>query len=187
MSAASGLSLVGVCMAVVAAFMTVVALWSGIHPEIFLGGHDYPGSPPDRGACPGWEGWRTTKPLGRRVLSRRDKRPESRPSQPRDRIRMRVLSRPHPLVGSGPRALSRIPPPAQRHLWVGFRDSLPYQSRFGKRWQSTKPVRQCRRAIEGGDGPNLRHNNTCHDRCEKRVHLLHLKRVLTMNPDSRLF
>jgi len=41
--------------------------------------------------------------------------------------------------------------------------------------------------IEGGDGPNLRHNNTCHDRCEKRVHLLHLKRVLTMNPDSRLF
>jgi hypothetical protein len=47
---------VGVCVAVVAAFMTVVALWSGIHPEIFLGGHDYPGSPPDRGACPSWEG-----------------------------------------------------------------------------------------------------------------------------------
>jgi hypothetical protein len=30
--------------------------------------------------------------------------------------------------------------------------------------------------IEGRDGANHRHNNTCHDRCEKRVHLLYLNR-----------
>jgi len=44
---------VGVFAAVMAAIVTVVVIWSGAHDETTrLGGHDYPGSPPDRG---GWD------------------------------------------------------------------------------------------------------------------------------------
>ena len=59
LAAATDLSLVGtmafvgVCVAVVAAVMTVVVIWSGAYDErTRLGGHDSPGSPPDRG---GWD------------------------------------------------------------------------------------------------------------------------------------
>jgi hypothetical protein len=48
---------VGVFAAVMAAIVTVVVIWSGTHDErTRLGGHDYPGSPPDRGDRPGG-GW----------------------------------------------------------------------------------------------------------------------------------
>jgi hypothetical protein len=44
---------VGVFAAVMAAIVTVVVIWSGAYEEpTRRGGHDYPGSPPDRG---GWE------------------------------------------------------------------------------------------------------------------------------------
>ena len=44
---------VGVFAAVMAAIVTVVVIWSGAYDErTRLGGHDSPGSPPDRG---GWE------------------------------------------------------------------------------------------------------------------------------------
>jgi vacuolar-type H+-ATPase subunit I/STV1 len=63
LAAATDLSLVGmmafvgVFVAVVAAIVTVVVIWSGAHDETTrLGGHDYPGSPPDRGDRPGG-GW----------------------------------------------------------------------------------------------------------------------------------
>ena len=48
---------VGVFAAVMAAIVTVVVIWSGAPDEPPpLGGHDYPGSPPDRGGhWPG--GW----------------------------------------------------------------------------------------------------------------------------------
>ena len=59
LAAATDLSLVGmmafvgVFAAVVAAIVTVVVIWSGAYDETTRrGGHDYPGSPPDRG---GWE------------------------------------------------------------------------------------------------------------------------------------
>ena len=48
---------VGVFAAVMAAIVTVVVIWSGAHDETTrLSGHDYPGSPPDRGDWPGG-GW----------------------------------------------------------------------------------------------------------------------------------
>jgi hypothetical protein len=56
------MAFVGVSVAVVAAIVTVVVLWSGARDETPLGGHDYPGSPPDRGNWPddwpsgGWDG-----------------------------------------------------------------------------------------------------------------------------------
>jgi hypothetical protein len=53
------MAFVGVCVAVMAAIVTVVVLWSGAHDEPRLGGHDYPGSPPDHGGnwpVGGWEG-----------------------------------------------------------------------------------------------------------------------------------
>jgi hypothetical protein len=55
------MAFVGVCVAVMAAIITVVALWSGARNETALSGHDYPGSPPDRGADDrpsggGWDG-----------------------------------------------------------------------------------------------------------------------------------
>jgi hypothetical protein len=70
LAAATDLSLVevmafvGVCVAVMAAIVTVVVLWSGAHGETRLGGHDYPGSPPDHGGddrggdwpVGGWDG-----------------------------------------------------------------------------------------------------------------------------------
>jgi hypothetical protein len=63
LAAATDLSLVGtmafvgVFVAVVAAIVTVVGIWSGAHDETTrLGGHDYPGSAPDRGDWPGG-GW----------------------------------------------------------------------------------------------------------------------------------
>jgi uncharacterized membrane protein YgcG len=48
----------GVSVAVVAAIVTVVVLWSGAHDETRLSSHDHPGSPPDRGDWPsgGWDG-----------------------------------------------------------------------------------------------------------------------------------
>ena len=51
------LAFVGVSVAIMAAIMTVVGLWSGAHDETRLGGHDYPGSPPDRGDWPSSGGW----------------------------------------------------------------------------------------------------------------------------------
>jgi uncharacterized membrane protein YgcG len=65
LAAASDLSLVGVMAfvgasaAVMAAIMTVIALWSGARNETPLSGHDYPGSPPGHGGDwpgGGWEG-----------------------------------------------------------------------------------------------------------------------------------
>jgi hypothetical protein len=48
---------VGVFAAVMAAIVTVVVIWSGAYDErTRLGGHDYPGSPPDRGDRSGG-GW----------------------------------------------------------------------------------------------------------------------------------
>jgi hypothetical protein len=52
------MAFVGVCVAVVAAVVTVVVIWSGAYDETTcLGGHNSPGSPPDRGDGPGggWE------------------------------------------------------------------------------------------------------------------------------------
>ncbi len=47
------MAFVGVCVAVVAAVVAVVVIWSEAYDETTrLGGHNYPGSPPDRG---GWE------------------------------------------------------------------------------------------------------------------------------------
>src|SRR5918992_959517 len=46
------MAFVGVCVAVVAAIVTVVVTWSGARDETTLSGHDYPGSPPDRGIGP---------------------------------------------------------------------------------------------------------------------------------------
>ncbi len=64
LAAATDLSLVGtmafvgVCVAVVAAVVTVVVIWSGAYDETTrLGGHDYPGSPPDRGGWDDVEKW----------------------------------------------------------------------------------------------------------------------------------
>jgi hypothetical protein len=52
------MAFVGVSAAVMAAIVTVVVLWSGARDETPLGGHDYPGVPPDRGGdWPGdWPG-----------------------------------------------------------------------------------------------------------------------------------
>jgi hypothetical protein len=52
------MAFVGVCVAVVAAIVTVVVLWSGARDETPLSGYDHPGAPPDRGDWPsgGWDG-----------------------------------------------------------------------------------------------------------------------------------
>jgi hypothetical protein len=54
------MAFVGVCVAIMAAIVTVGVLWSGAHDEPRLGGHDYPGSPPEaRGSDwpgGGWDG-----------------------------------------------------------------------------------------------------------------------------------
>jgi hypothetical protein len=52
------MAFVGVSVALMAAIVTVVVLGSGTHDETRLSGHDYPGSPPDRGDWPsgGWDG-----------------------------------------------------------------------------------------------------------------------------------
>ena len=50
---------VGASVTVLAAFVTVGALWSGAPDEPRLGGHDYPGSHPDGGGhwpVGGWDG-----------------------------------------------------------------------------------------------------------------------------------
>jgi hypothetical protein len=64
LAAATDLSLVGtmafvgVCVAVVAVVVTVVVIWSGAYDErTRLGGHDSPGSPPDRGGWDDVEKW----------------------------------------------------------------------------------------------------------------------------------
>jgi uncharacterized membrane protein YgcG len=47
------MAFVSVSVVVMAAIVTVVVIWSGAYDETTrLGGHDYPGSPPDRG---GWD------------------------------------------------------------------------------------------------------------------------------------
>jgi hypothetical protein len=49
---------VGVFAAVMAAIVTVVVIWSGAYDETMrLGGHDDPGSPPDRGGWDDVEKW----------------------------------------------------------------------------------------------------------------------------------
>jgi hypothetical protein len=49
---------VGVFAAVMAAIVTVVVIWSGAYDETTrLGGHDSPGSPPDRGGWDDVEKW----------------------------------------------------------------------------------------------------------------------------------
>jgi uncharacterized membrane protein YgcG len=52
------MAFVGVCVAVVAAVVTVVVIWSGAYDErTRLGGHNSPGSPPDRGGWDDVEKW----------------------------------------------------------------------------------------------------------------------------------
>jgi uncharacterized membrane protein YgcG len=52
------MAFVGVCVAVVAAVVTVVVIWSGAYDETTrLGGHNSPGSPPDRGGWDDVEKW----------------------------------------------------------------------------------------------------------------------------------
>ena len=52
------MAFVGVCVAVVAAAVTVVVIWSGAYDErTRLGGHDDPGSPSDRGGWDDVEKW----------------------------------------------------------------------------------------------------------------------------------
>jgi hypothetical protein len=52
------MAFVGVCVAVVAAVVTVVVIWSGAYDGTTrLGGHDSPGSPPDRGGWDDVEKW----------------------------------------------------------------------------------------------------------------------------------
>ena len=52
------MAFVGVCAAVVAAIVTVVVIWSGAYDErTRLGGHESPGSPPDRGGWDDVEKW----------------------------------------------------------------------------------------------------------------------------------
>jgi hypothetical protein len=52
------MAFVGVCVAVVAVVVTVVVIWSGAYDErTRLGGHDSPGSPPDRGGWDDVEKW----------------------------------------------------------------------------------------------------------------------------------
>jgi hypothetical protein len=47
------MAFVSVSVVVMAAIVTVVVIWSGAYDETTrLGGHDYPGSPPNRG---GWD------------------------------------------------------------------------------------------------------------------------------------
>jgi hypothetical protein len=64
------MAFVGVCVAVAAAVVTVVVIWSGAYDETTrLGGHNYPGSPPDRGDGPG--GWESVDAGGLRQPSER--------------------------------------------------------------------------------------------------------------------
>jgi hypothetical protein len=52
------MAFVGVCVTFVAAVVTVVVIWSGAYDErTRLGGHDSPGSPPDRGGWDDVEKW----------------------------------------------------------------------------------------------------------------------------------
>jgi hypothetical protein len=52
------MAFVGFFLAVMAAIVTVVVIWSGAYDETRrLGGHDYPGSPPDRGGWDDVEKW----------------------------------------------------------------------------------------------------------------------------------
>jgi hypothetical protein len=59
LAAATDLSLVGVmafvgvCVAVMAAIVTVIGLWSGAHNETPLSGYEFPAAPPDRGDLSG--------------------------------------------------------------------------------------------------------------------------------------
>jgi hypothetical protein len=65
------MAFVGVGVAVAAAVVTVVVIWSGAYDETTrLGGHDSPGSPPDRGDGPGG-GWESVDAGGQRQPSER--------------------------------------------------------------------------------------------------------------------
>jgi hypothetical protein len=65
------MAFVGVFVAVAAAVVTVVVIWSGAYDErTRLGGHNYPGSPPDRGDGPGG-GWESVDAGGGRQPSER--------------------------------------------------------------------------------------------------------------------
>ncbi len=77
LAAATDLSLVGtmafvgVFAAAMAAIVTVIVIWSGAYDETTRrGGHDYPGSPPDRGDGPGG-GWESVDAGGLRQPSER--------------------------------------------------------------------------------------------------------------------
>jgi len=62
---------VGVFAAVMAAIVTVVVIWSGAYDKTTRrGGHNYPGSPPDRGDGPGG-GWESVDAGGQRQPSDR--------------------------------------------------------------------------------------------------------------------
>jgi uncharacterized membrane protein YgcG len=58
LSLVGAMTFVGASVAVMAAIMTVVVLWSGAHDETTrLGDHDYSGSPPNSGEWPAGGGW----------------------------------------------------------------------------------------------------------------------------------
>jgi uncharacterized membrane protein YgcG len=57
LSLVGAMPFVGASVAVMAAIMTIVVLWSGAHDETRLGDHDYSGSPPNSGEWPAGGGW----------------------------------------------------------------------------------------------------------------------------------
>ena len=66
------MAFVGVGVAVAAAVVAVVVIWSEAYDETTrLGGHNYPGSPPDRGDGPGGGGWESVDAGGLRQPSDR--------------------------------------------------------------------------------------------------------------------
>jgi len=65
------MAFVGVCVAVAAAVVAVVVIWSEAYDQTTrLGGHNYPGSPPDRGDGPGG-GWESVDAGGLKQPSER--------------------------------------------------------------------------------------------------------------------
>jgi uncharacterized membrane protein YgcG len=57
LSLVGAMAFVGAFVAVMAAIMTIVVLWSEAHDETRLGGHDCSGSPPHSGEWPAGGGW----------------------------------------------------------------------------------------------------------------------------------
>jgi len=65
------MAFVGICVAVAAAVVAVVVIWSEAYDQTTrLGGHNYPGSPPDRGDGPGG-GWESVDAGGLKQPSER--------------------------------------------------------------------------------------------------------------------